>query len=146
MRRGQLAQASRTRAEAAKHLLNKSQQIAAYLGHVSLECALKARILRQANVDTRSDLEKRLGPEYVNKLFSSKQGHALDFLSAQASLSRLLEVEHKPRLLESAEWKRMIDPNRPYSLRYGTESLSQEHARREVEIADEIGELIRRST
>jgi hypothetical protein len=116
------------------------QHAAPYLAHLALECSLKARILEMAKVSTVDEFVSRQGPETGKRIFSTKAGHSLDLLAEQASVRRLLVASGStPALLDdSAPWRRLNGPDRPYSLRYGAERVAPRDARVEVELVQQL--------
>jgi hypothetical protein len=116
---------------------------AAYLAHVAAECAIKRRILANHGKTRTRDMETALGDNF-KKIFASKDGHDLGFLSSRASLRRLLEAEKQTTLLDSKIWARMVKPGRPYSLRYGTETLGAEEAKSELALVEALAKVLLR--
>ena len=116
---------------------------AAYLAHVAAECAIKRRILASHRKTRAKDVEKALGDNF-RAVFASKDGHDLRLLANHASLRGLLEVEKQTSLLDGDTWKRMIQPARPYSLRYGTETLGAQQAKGELALVEALAQVLLR--
>src|SRR5262245_31927737 len=88
-----LQKAARMRADVAQSLLPQSggdPQVASYLIHVALECALKARLLRAAGMNTLHELANTMKGDDLRELFFGRTGHQLTRLAAKAGLQRLL--------------------------------------------------------
>jgi hypothetical protein len=142
--------AGRSHLSAAKHLLEALERndasdlnpsSAAYLAHVGLECALKARLLWRGGVESAEDLEEK-HPQVHAALFRGRQGHNLGALAKELRLQRLLATEGKPWKDDSC-WKRISHSDRPYALRYGTESMERDVAKEELDrIAEIAGALM----
>jgi hypothetical protein len=125
----QLATAARLRLAAARQVVDPAHapkpQDACYLVHVAIECALKRRILQlNPRANRISQLKALLGDDDYQQLFASKEGHNLALLIEKSATRRLLQAQRQEQLLGGVHWKRMCDKLRPYSLRYGTESIS----------------------
>jgi hypothetical protein len=103
---------------------------AAYLAHVALECAIKARILCRGNCYDTEDLKKKQ-PKVFQALFASKQGHDLEMLAAKIRLEEVLKTEGQA-WRDDLCWRRMSSPDRPYTLRYGAERIREAEAREDV--------------
>lgn len=115
---------------------------AAYLIHVTLECAFKVRILRIQGVNRTGDLRNRgMDEDTFERIFSGRTGHDLHQLANVAGLPRMLEAKGKVALLETEIWKSMSG-KRPYSLRYGTEVISAPEAEANLKLAKELTSLI----
>jgi hypothetical protein len=113
-----------------------------YLSHVALECALKHRILvRQKGATHVGDLRRYLPKEDFEALFSGTTGHDLHRLEQTAGLRRCLVASGNEALLKGRDWRNM-GGQRPYSLRYGTEAVTVQHARDEVVLAAKLADLI----
>jgi len=114
---------------------------AVYLSHVALECALKRRILiinRAAHVD---ELKRYLGQEDFYRLFSGTTGHNLHCLEETAGLRRYLTASGNEALLAHRAWRNM-GRERPFSLRYGFETVTLHNAKDEVQFAGRLVDLI----
>lgn len=109
---------------------------AAYLAHVSVECAIKARLLSRGGFACAEDLEKKQ-PQIYSTLFRSKSGHDLQKLADHLGIKRFLESNGKTWLDDDC-WKRMVSPARPYSLRYGIERITLGAAEEEIKRATEL--------
>jgi hypothetical protein len=130
-------------------------QLAAYLVQVGLECWLKARILAmhlgREKVPAVRTYRERFGvPDRDGRkrsvLFDSAEGHGLALLARSAELERLLCAHGQPRTLMSDRiWGRMTNGERPYSLRYGAESILPDDARAELGRAQVIENLVARN-
>jgi hypothetical protein len=109
---------------------------AAYLAHVSIECAIKARLLARGGFASAEDLENKQ-PQVYSKLFKGKSGHDLSALAGQLRLKNLVENNGKS-WADDACWRRMASSARPYSLRYGMEPIERPAAEQEVQRATEL--------
>jgi hypothetical protein len=139
---------ARTKKDAACYLLSGSEKHptpAVYLSHVTLECALKLRILRKNGAKHIDDLRRLLPDRIVDSLFNGATGHDLHHLAKTASIERFLAANGKAALLHQPEWKAMAG-QRPYSLRYGSEAVSNEDAKRQVDFAANLTNLILKRT
>src|SRR5262249_54739795 len=99
-----------------------------------LECSMKARIMALAGVTTLSELKRRQ-PQVAVLLFSGTSGHDLDTLAREARVAGLLEADGYKHVLNSHVWQVMCNRNRPYSLRYGSETIGRKQAAAELEMA-----------
>ncbi|HOW51400.1 MAG TPA: hypothetical protein PLV42_05065 [bacterium] len=111
-----------------------------YLAHLALECAIKARLLHKQGVNSVDDLEKK-HPKIHTALFRGKKGHDIQKLSTDVDLQGILKNEGRP-LQKDACWTRIISSTRPYSLRYGTETLQRAEASEEISRISGILELL----
>jgi hypothetical protein len=114
---------------------------AVYLSHVALECALKRRILiinRAAHVN---DLKRYLIREDFDRLFSGTTGHNLHRLEKTAGLRRYLTASGHEALLAHRAWGNM-GRERPYSLRYGFETVTLHNAKEEVQFAGRLVDFV----
>ncbi len=142
--RDQLNHSARTKMDAANALVSGRQSHptpAVYLSHVALECALKRRILiinRAAHVN---DLKRYLVQEDFDRLFSGTTGHNLHRLEGTARLRRYLTASGNEALLTHRAWRNM-GRERPYSLRYGFETVTLHNAKDEVQFAGRLVDLI----
>ena len=138
---------SHFRAAAEAHLHIASAQIVgtppsrtpgaiAYLSSVALECSLKALILKHMGAVDLGDLRNRQ-PRIHSRLFSSRTGHQLDQLAAQANLARYLGGD-SPQMKAPHVWRRMCGQDRPYSVRYGFEEVNEDDALAEREEAKRL--------
>jgi hypothetical protein len=109
---------------------------AAYLGHVALECAFKARLLWRYNVASAEDL-KRKQPGVHEALFRGRTGHDLGALAKELRLPKLLATEGKPWNDDSC-WKRISHSERAYALRYGAGSMDRDVVQEEIARVDQI--------
>ena len=142
--RKQLRHSAETKKNAASRLLEGGAAHAApavYLCHVAIECALKLRILTRASAEHVEMLQKSLPDSVFRSLINGKTGHDLSHLEKTACLRRALEAEGKEALLESKEWNEM-QGGRPFSLRYGYETISADHASRHVEFTAKLVGII----
>jgi hypothetical protein len=144
--RNEFERSARTKLAAAEQLVaakGRHPGPAAYLIHVVLECALKVRILVTQNAKRTEELRNSCGIDEATfaGLFSGRTGHDLHHLANVARLNRFLVAKDRGSLLDSDEWKAMAG-DRPYSLRYGTESVSDPEARKQVELARQLTSLI----
>jgi len=114
-----------------------------YLSHVALECALKRRILIKNGAKHVEDLRQYLPPKEFESLFSGAVGHDLHRLERTAALRRYLTALGSESLLDGAGWRSM-GGDRPYSLRYGLESVAAQDAKDQVQFAAELAEFILR--
>ena len=140
----QFERSARTKNNAARALINgtrKHPAPAVYLSHVTLECALKMRILRRAGATHINDLKRLLPEQVFNSLFNGATGHDLHHLAKTASMDRFLEAGGNKSLLKQPEWVAMAG-ERPYSLRYGIESIGDADAKRQVDFAAKLADLI----
>lgn len=137
------AQTKKVAADALIRDRNKHPSTAAYLLHVSLECAMKRRILIRNKVKSTAILKERLSPEVFESLFSGVTGHDLHHLAKTVSLRRYLEAHGKSTLLDNREWHKMCAP-RPYSLRYGIEKVPDGTVNNLVKWAISLTDLILR--
>jgi len=141
-----LEKAARERTRTARELLgptgNKAPLTACYLMHTGMQCALKFRLLIQYGVTTTQKLRSRLPPEVFERLFQSRHGHDLMTLSDYAKLRRLLDARQMRSLIQGRVWKRMAEPSRPYSLRYGVESVPVGNAQDEVALGELLIKLL----
>lgn len=108
----------------------------AYLAHVALECVMKARLLSRGDCATATDLERK-APKVHRELFRGKSGHSLSTLAKQLRLKAILG-DDAAILVHDACWSRMQHTERPYSLRYGAESLNRGEVGEELERAAKI--------
>ncbi len=113
---------------------------AAYLAHVSLECAIKARLLSRGGYVSVEALAEK-APQVHAELFRGARGHDLNVLGSHLRIKGFVETCGKP-WSDDACWKRMTASGRPYSLRYGTEPLATLAAEEEVQRASVLGELL----
>lgn len=144
----QFRHSAQTKKDAACHLVNgnhKHPAPAVYLSHVTLECVFKLRILRKYRATHIDDLKRLLPESSFKALFNGATGHNLHHLAKTASIDRFLEAGGNQSLLNQGEWTEMAG-ERPYSLRYGTESISDAGARRQVHFAAKLTDLILEGT
>jgi hypothetical protein len=80
-----------------------------------------------------------------NALFNGTTGHNLHFLSDTASLRRYLAASGNEALLETEEWDQMAG-GRPFSIRYGAETVPAEQARNQVTFATKLVNLMLQGT
>ncbi|MCG8556719.1 MAG: hypothetical protein MJD61_15745 [Proteobacteria bacterium] len=113
---------------------------AAYLAHVALECAIKARLLYRAGCADGEDLKKKQ-PKVYDALFRRRQGHELARLAEEVRLSKLMKVEGK-QWVDDDCWKRLTTSERPYSLRYGAENIGASAAGAEVARSKELADVL----
>lgn len=113
---------------------------AVYLAHVALECALKAQLLSRGGCATTDDLAKKL-PKVHSTLFRSARGHDLGALACQLGLKGFVETFGKTWVDDEC-WKRMASSDRPYSLRYGAETISRSTAEDEVQRVSFLSETL----
>lgn len=113
---------------------------AAYLAHVALECAMKARLLYRDGCDSVKDLARK-SPNVSHLLFKTSKGHDLTILSEKLALSRVVKLDGKT-FANDACWKRLCSEARPYSLRYGTEEISEKDAREDVSRSRELTDVL----
>jgi hypothetical protein len=149
--RTQLAKAARQRIEAAEQFvprpngrLTARPVVAAYLAHVGIECLLKAWLLLKNKAEDTHQLRSRLPQHEARELFSAK-GHNLTALAEKVSLRRLLVADNQQQLMDSAAWTRLVDPRRPYDLRYGVSNLGLEQSKEEVVLALTILGLVEKT-
>jgi hypothetical protein len=143
--------ASRSHLSAAKYLLQVldetssdgvtapsplSANSAAYLGHVALECAFKARLLWRYNVASAEDLKRKLRDVHET-LFRGRSGHDLGALAKELRLPKLLATEGKSWNDDSC-WKRISHAERAYTLRYGAGSMDRDVVKEEIARVDQI--------
>jgi hypothetical protein len=76
-----------------------------------------------------------------NGLFRGTSGHDLHHLANTASLERYLVASGKKPLDGQREWQEMAG-DRPYSLRYGMETVRTNDAKRQVQFAAELTGLL----
>jgi ketopantoate reductase len=142
--REQLRHSAQTKKDAANALVSGSQSHpvpAVYLSHVALECALKRRILIQNGVTHIEELKRYLPEGEFEALFSGSTGHDLHHLAGTAKLGRCLEASGNKSLLGNGRWHSM-GGQRPYSLRYGVETVTAHNAKDEVQFATKLAVLI----
>jgi hypothetical protein len=142
--REQLRHSAQTKKDAANALVsdNPSHPVpAVYLSHVALECALKRRILIKNNANHTGELRRYLPDGEFEALFSGSAGHDLHRLERTAALRRYLTASGNESLLDDRGWHNM-GGQRPYSLRYGIETMTARNARDEVQFATKLAELI----
>ncbi|MBI2893934.1 MAG: hypothetical protein HYY06_10310 [Deltaproteobacteria bacterium] len=113
---------------------------AAYLAHVALECALKARLLSRDGYASAEALAEKQ-PRVHAALFRSTQGHDLAALAGYLRLNAFVETQGKPWLDDDC-WKRMASSQRPYSLRYGAEPVAQASTQEEINRASALVEVL----
>lgn len=117
---------SEAKLSAAQHLHGnqKYPTEVAYLCAVALECAFKARLLSKHEIK-----RTELIPEdhQFKELFAGRSGH---------DLKRLHSAVNSRESIQSNAWKRMASSERPYSLRYSTESLSKAESTEELQFTD----------
>lgn len=131
------------RLKAAAELLQANRlQLAVYVNHIGIECLLKTRILRQANVDSVAVLRGRWNAGNVDELFAGRSGHNLKFLAEKAGLKRVLQVNQTAHLLQQPAWQRLCDVARPYSLRYGQELPTQQSTKDEIQWATSLRDTL----
>jgi hypothetical protein len=114
---------------------------AVYLSHVALECALKRRILIQQKATHIEELRRRLPREEFEALFNGSTGHDLHHLAQTASLRRYLTASGNHSLLERDEWGKM-GGRRPFSIRYGFETVPADKARDQVQFSTKLANLM----
>jgi hypothetical protein len=144
--REHLRHSAQTKKEAASVLINSRQPHpvpAVYLSHVALECALKRRILIRSRAAHIGDLKRLLPEQDFDALFSGATGHNLHRLEQAAGLRRYLVASGNESLLAGRDWRRM-GGQRPYSLRYGVETVAAQDARDQVNFAAKLADLILR--
>jgi hypothetical protein len=142
--RDQFRHSAHTKKDAARALMNGAHTHptpAVYLAHVALECALKLRILIQNRAKRLIELKRLLRDKEFEALFSGTTGHNLHHLEQTAGLRRYLAARDHESLLTKTEWHSM-GGQRPYSLRYGTETITATIARGQVQFAAELADLI----
>jgi hypothetical protein len=142
--RDQLRHSARTKKDAAKALLKDKQPHpvpAVYLSHVALECALKRRILIKNGATHIDDLRRYLPQEDFTALFSGATGHDLHRLEQTAGLRSYLAAHGRDSLLADEQWRKM-GGQRPYSLRYGSETVTAHEAREQVQFAGTLADLM----
>lgn len=143
--REQLSKAARMRTSGARKLLGNEggdPQLACYLLHVSLECALKLRILRINNKKDLESLKHVMPVDDYRRLFQSSDGHNMEILAVHSSLRRFLAARQQSALLDQDAWRRIVAGARPYSLRYGAETVERKHASEEFAVVTTIVDLI----
>lgn len=113
--------------------------------HVALECSLKAYILHKEGKQTIDLLRRVMRQEEYDELFFGSSGHQLQRLAGTAGLPRLLEAERRAPLLRGQTWANMCRAHRPYSLRYGCETIARNVAAAELRLGQEIVDTIDRS-
>ena len=106
-----------------------------------MECVLKFRLLASAKKTRTADMKVSLGEKF-QQIFQGRSGHDLRLLAEAVSLKRLLAADGKAKVLESADWQRMLNDDRPYALRYGTEKPTKQTAAAEVELARTLIEIV----
>lgn len=131
----------RSHLASAQHLLDLVKQAlpathakphsAAYLAHVAVECALKALLLSRNGCASKEELELK-HPKAHAALFHGKSGHDLKRLAEHLRLGRFMGLSEKA-WSEDDCWKRIVNDDRPYSLRYGAEEVSAEAVEEELE-------------
>lgn len=144
--RNDLKRSARTKLAAARHLMegrSKHPSPAAYLSHVTLECALKVHILVKGGAERTEDLRNKRGFDEAtfDGLFNGRTGHNLHHLAKEAGLKRLLVAKCQDHLLKIAAWHAMSG-DRPYSLRYGSEVVSDSDADQQVDLATKLTSVI----
>jgi hypothetical protein len=144
--RDELKKSARTKLDAAQILVKGKARHpgpAAYLIHVTLECAIKVRILVSQNAERTDQLRNNRGMDEAtfDGLFKGRSGHDLHHLAKVAQLKKLLVARDREELLMSDAWRSMAG-DRPYSLRYGTEVISDSEAEAHLKLAKELTSLI----
>lgn len=140
------SKSARTKLAAAQDLVTGKARHpgpATYLIHVTLECAIKVRILNSQKAESTDELRNRGGMDEATfvELFRGRRGHDLHQLAHVAGLSRLLAAKDRSDLLKSPVWQTMAG-DRPYSLRYGTEVVKDSDAKAHLKLAKELIWLI----
>ncbi|MBI4663013.1 MAG: hypothetical protein HY735_29745 [Verrucomicrobia bacterium] len=74
-------------------------------------------------------------------LFKGKTGHDLHRLERSAALRRYLTASGNHALLTQPEWGKM-GGRRPYSLRYGVETVTVNEAKHQVWFAVKLADLV----
>ena len=142
--RDQLCHSARTKMEAANALVSgrpPHPTPAVYLSHVALECALKRLILIKNGAEKVNDLRRYLPQADIDRLFTGTTGHNLHLLEQTAGLRRYLTASGDESFLTHRAWRNM-GGERPYSLRYGFETVTLESAKGEVQFARRLTDLI----
>lgn len=142
----ELKKSARTKLAAAQDLVRGKARHpgpAAYLIHVTLECAIKVRILVSQNAERTDQLRSSRGMDEAtfDGLFKGRSGHDLHHLAKVARLRSLLVAKDREELLMTDAWRSMAG-DRPYSLRYGTEVISDSEAEDHLKLAKELTSLI----
>jgi hypothetical protein len=142
----ELTKSARTKLAAAQALVKGKTPHpgpAAYLIHVTLECAIKVRILVSQNAERTDQLRNVRGMDEAtfDGLFKGRSGHDLHHLARVARLRSLLVAKDREELLMSDAWRAMAG-DRPYSLRYGTVVISDSEAEDHLKLAKELTSLI----
>ena len=128
----------------AKKLQDDSKPVpAAYLTQVAMECAFKARLLALFGCSRVSEFKDKQ-PVLWKKFFAGKTGHSLSELALVTDVERLCKTARMENPLAGNTWARMAssDPERPYSLRYGWESISDSQALEELNVCDNFLRLL----
>lgn len=142
--RNHFRHSARTKREAATALISGARchpVPALYLSHVALECALKHRILVKNGATHVDDLKRKMTDEAFKALFSGAKGHDLHHLERTSALRRYLASIGQESLLDATEWRDM-GGQRPYSLRYGTETVTAREAESQIKFAATLADLI----
>lgn len=144
--KNELKKSARTKLAAAEVLVRGKAPHpgpAAYLIHVTLECAIKVKILVRQNAERTEELRNGRGMDEATfaGLFQGRSGHDLHTLAKVAGLKRLLVAKDREELLNSEAWRSMAG-DRPYSLRYGTEVISNLESEEHLKLAKELTSFI----
>lgn len=127
--RARYLRAAKARIAAAECLLqgvtDDRAQVATYLVQVALECALKARLVQEADLCRRS-LEEFLGKETYREYFRSGRGHDLRRLAGHACMTRALQSDNQLALQDADSLAYLAGP--PYPLRYGETDVCEAQA------------------
>lgn len=105
---------------ARQQLQASRNHLAGYLGHVALECYLKAWIL--AGFGGNQAKLKSAHPDLYKKYFETSDGHDLNTLVGDMAIQRKFDASKARNPCQGAVWARMNHGKRPYSLRYREES------------------------
>lgn len=129
----------------AKKLQDDSKPVpAAYLTQVAMECAFKARLLTLYNCARVTEFKDKQ-PVLWDKFFTGAGGHDLGELVKGTDMGRFFAARKEASLFNGPVWNRMKSQSpdkRPYSLRYGWESLSDSQALEELNVCDNFLRLL----
>lgn len=128
---------------ATQQLQASRSHLAGYLGHVALECYLKAWIL--VSFGGNQAKFKTSHPELYRKYFGSSEGHDLSKLIDDAAIRRKVSSTGMANPCTGPVWSRMIHGGRPYSLRYREEStITKQKVEDELDLTKAVMEHLGR--
>lgn len=128
--------AEETVVAAEQQLQDSRSHLAGYLGHVALECYLKAWIL--VPFGGCQEKFKSAHPVPYRKYFGSSDGHDLSKLITDAAIARKISSVGTANPCSGAVWARMTHGARPYSLRYREEAVSKPKVQEELTLMKSV--------